>query len=185
MPKEALAELDRKMHATMEDLKLDLSGLRTGRAAPSLVDRVMVDYYGTQTPLSQLANITIPDARQLLITPYDKSVCGQIANTISKSELGVQATRDGDAVRVSIPSLNEERRREMVKLAGKKTEEHKVALRNIRRDTNDHLKRMEKDGDLTKDDLKREEEFVQKTTDKFIADADKLRASKETEIMEI
>lgn len=185
MHKEALAELDRKMHATMEDLKLDLSGLRTGRAAPSLVDRVMVDYYGTQTPLSQLANITIPDARQLLITPYDKSVCGQIANTISKSELGVQATRDGDAVRVSIPSLNEERRREMVKLAGKKTEEHKVALRNIRRDTNDHLKRMEKDGDLTKDDLKREEEFVQKTTDKFIADADKLRASKETEIMEI
>jgi ribosome recycling factor len=185
MPKEALAELDRKMKATLEDLKHDLSSLRTGRAAPSLLDRITVDYYGAQTPLSQLANITVPDARQLLITPFDKSVAGQIANTISKSDLGVQATRDGDAVRVSIPSLNEERRREMVKLAGKKTEEHKVALRNIRRDTNDHLKRMEKDGGMTKDDLKREEELVQKTTDKFIAEADKLRASKEAEIMEV
>jgi ribosome recycling factor len=185
MSKEVRAELDRKMHATLEDLKHDLSGLRTGRATPSLLDRINVDYYGTQTPLNQLANITVPDARQLLITPYDKSVAGQIANTISKSDLGVQATRDGDAVRVSIPSLNEERRKEMVKLAGKKTEEHKVALRNIRREANDQLKKIEKDGGLTKDDLKREEDAVQKATDKYIAEADKLRAAKEEEIMEV
>lgn len=185
MPKEVLAELDRKMKATLEDLKHDLASLRTGRAAPSLLDRITIDYYGTQTPLSQLANITVPDARQLLVTPWEKAVAGQIANAILKSDLGVQATKDGDAVRVSVPTLNEERRREMVKLASKKTEEHKVAMRNVRRDANDHLKRMEKDGDLTKDDLKREEETVQKTTDKFIVEADKLRAAKEAEIMEV
>jgi ribosome recycling factor len=185
MSKEIRAELDRKMQVTLEDLKHDLSSLRTGRAAPSLLDRINVDYYGTQTPLNQLANITVPDARQLLVTPYDKSVAGQIANTISKSDLGVQAVNDGGAVRVSIPSLNEERRKEMVKLAGKKTEEHKVALRNIRREANDQIKKLEKDGGLTKDDLKREEEAVQKTTDKYIAEAEKLRAAKEVEILEV
>jgi ribosome recycling factor len=185
MPKEVLAELERKMKATLEDLKVDLSSLRTGRAAPSLVDRITIDYYGTQTPLGQVANVTVPDARQLLITPWEKSLAGVIANVISKSDLGVQAIRDGDAVRVSVPALNEERRREMVKLAGKKTEEHKVALRNIRRDANDHLKRIEKDGGMTKDDLKRDEDSVQKTTDKYLAEAEKMRAAKEIEIMEV
>jgi ribosome recycling factor len=185
MPKEVLAELERKMKATLEDLKHDLASLRTGRAAPSLVDRITIVYYGTQTPLSQVANVTVPDARQLLITPWDKSIVGQIANVISKSDLGVQAVRDGDAVRVSVPTLNEERRKEMVKLAGKKTEEHKVALRNIRRDANDHLKKLEKDGGMTKDDLKREEDSVQKITDKYITEADKIRANKEEEIMEV
>ena len=185
MPKQVLAELDRKMNATLEDLKQDLSSLRTGRAAPSLVERITIDYYGAQTPLSQVANVTVPDARQLLITPWDKSVAGQIANVISKSDLGVQAVRDGDAVRVSVPALNEERRKEMVKLAGKKTEEHKVALRNIRRDANDQLKKLEKEGGMTKDDLQREEGSVQKITDKFIAEAEKIRAAKEQEIMEV
>jgi ribosome recycling factor len=185
MPKEVRAELDRKMNATLEDLKHDLGSLRTGRATPTLLDRISIDYYGTSTPIGQLANVTVPDARQLLITPWDKSIAGQIANTISKSDLGVQATKDGDSIRVSVPSLNEERRRDMVKLAGKKTEEHKVALRNIRREANDQLKKLEKDGGMTKDDLKREEDAVQKITDKFIAEADKIRAAKEEEIMEI
>lgn len=185
MPKEVLAEMERKMKATVEDLKHDLGSLRTGRATPTLLDRITIDYYGTQTPISQLANVTVPDARQLVITPWDKAIAGQIANTIMKSDLGVQATKDGDGVRVSVPTLNEERRKEMVKLAGKKTEDHKVALRNIRRDANDHLKRMEKDGGMTKDDLKREEETVQKTTDKYIAEAEKVRAAKEAEVMEV
>ena len=185
MPKEVRAELERKMKATLEDLKHDLSSLRTGRATPALLDRINIDYYGTSTPISQLANVTVPDARQLLITPWDKTVAGQIANQITKSDLGVQATKDGDAVRVSVPTLNEERRREMVKLAGKKTEEHKVALRNIRRDANDQLKKIEKDGGMTKDDLRREEEAVQKITDKYIADADKIRTDKEAEVMEV
>lgn len=185
MPKEVIAELDRKMKATIEDLKSDLSGLRTGRATPALLERITVDYYGAQTPLPQLAMISVADARQLVVKPHDKSVAGQIANTIAKSDLGVQAVREGDAIRVSVPSMNEERRKEMVKLAGRKTEEHKVALRNVRRDANEQIKKMEKEGGLTKDDIKREEDTVQKITDKFIAEADTVRAAKETEIMEV
>jgi ribosome recycling factor len=185
MPKEVHAELDRKMRATIEALKHDLSGLRTGRATPTLLERVNIDYYGTQTPLQQLALISVADARQLLVKPHDKSISGQIANTIEKSDLGVQAVREGDAIRVSIPTLNEERRKEMVKLAGKKTEEHKIALRNVRREANDQLKKMEKDGGMTKDDLKREEDAVQRATDKFIAEADELHSAKEAEIMQV
>ena len=185
MPKEVIAELERKMKATLEDLKHDLSGLRTGRATPALLERITVDYYGAPTPLPQLAMISVADARQLLVKPHDKSVAGQIANTIAKSDLGVQATRDGDSIRVSVPSMNEERRKEMVKLAGKKTEDHKIALRNVRRDANDQIKKMEKDGGLTKDDIKREEETVQKITDRFIADADAVRDAKEVEIMDV
>jgi ribosome recycling factor len=120
-----------------------------------------------------------------LVKPHDKSISGQIANTIEKSDLGVQAVREGDAIRVSIPTLNEERRKEMVKLAGKKTEEHKIALRNVRREANDQLKKMEKDGGMTKDDLKREEDAVQRATDKFIAEADELHSAKEAEIMQV
>ena len=185
MPKEVHAELERKMKATIDDLQRDLSGLRTGRATPALLERITVDYYGAQTPLQQLAMISVAEARQLLVKPHDKSVAGQIANTISKSDLGVQAVREGDAIRVSIPSMNEERRKEMVRMAAKKTEDHKIAMRNVRRDANDHLKRMEKDGGMTKDDLKREEDAVQKVTDKFIAEADKLRVAKEAEILEV
>jgi ribosome recycling factor len=185
MPNEVHAELDRKMRATIEALKHDLSGLRTGRATPALLERINVDYYGVQTPLLQLAMISVADARQLLVKPHDKTVAGQIANTIEKSDLGVQAVREGDHIRVSIPSLNEERRKEMVKLAGKKTEEHKVALRNVRREANDQLKKMEKDGGMTKDDLKREEDAVQRATDKFIEEADQLHEAKEAEIMQV
>ncbi|MBV9470644.1 MAG: ribosome recycling factor [Abitibacteriaceae bacterium] len=185
MPKQVIAEMERRMKASMNDLAHDLGTLRTGRAAPALLDKVMVEYYGSQTPLNQLATITAPDARQLLISPWDKSVAGAIANAILKSDLGVQATKDGDNVRVSVPTLNEERRKEMVKMAGKKTEAHKVAIRNVRRDANDHLKKMEKDGAITKDELQRHEAEVQKITDRFIAESDKVRAAKEAEIMEV
>jgi ribosome recycling factor len=185
MPDALLAEMERKMRAVLQDLERDLSSLRTGRATPALLDKISVDYFGTPTPLNQMATVSVPDARQLLVTPWDKSVTGAIANAISKSDLGLQATKDGDNVRVSVPTLNEERRREMVKTAGKKAEEHKVAIRNVRRETNDRFKKMEKDGDLTKDDLQRYEGDVQKITDKIIVEVDKARASREAEILEV
>lgn len=185
MPKQVLAEMERKMQAALADLSTDLGTLRTGRATPALLDKIQIEYYGTQTPLSQVATITTPDPRQLVITPWDKSLGGIIANIIAKSDLGLQATKDGDAVRVSVPALNEERRREMVKLAGKKAEAHKVAVRNVRRDANDHLKKMEKDGGMTKDELQRWEGDVQKATDRVIAEIDRIRAAKEAEVMEV
>ena len=185
MPDTLLAEMERKMKAVLQDLERDLSALRTGRATPALLDKISVDYFGTPTPLNQIATVSVPDARQLLVSPWDKSVAGAIANAISKSDLGLQATKDGDSVRVSVPTLNEERRREMVKTAGKKAEEHKVAIRNVRRETNDRFKKMEKDGELTKDDLQTYEADVQKITDRIIVDVDKARAAREAEILEV
>lgn len=188
MPLQVIADMERKMKTTLQDLGHDLATLRTGRASPALLDKIHVDYYGTSTPLQQLATISAPDPRQLLIQPYDKSdknLASNIVNSILKSDLGLQATRDGDNVRVSVPHLNEERRREMVKLAHKKTEAHKVAVRNVRRDANDHLKKMEKDGGMTKDDLTRHEAEVQKITDRMIAEVDRMCSAKEAEIMEV
>lgn len=185
MPSQVIAEMDRRMKAALHDLEKDLATLRTGRASPALLDKVIVEYYGAPTPLSQLATVSVPDPRQLLVTPWDKSVAGAIANAISKSDLGLQSMKDGDAVRVSVPTLNEERRKEMVKMAGKKAEDHKVAVRNIRRDTNDTLKKMEKEGELTKDDLKMYEADVQKATDKAVAEIERLRAAREVDILEV
>lgn len=185
MSKQILAEMERRMKTTLQDLENDLGTLRTGRANPGLLDRISVEYYGTPTPLKQVANITVPDPRQLVITPWDKSLTNVIASTISKSDLGMQAIKDGDNVRVAVPALNEERRKEMVKTAGKKTESHKVAIRNIRRDANDELKKAEKDGGISKDELSRYEGEVQKITDRIIADADKLRVAKEADILEV
>jgi ribosome recycling factor len=185
MSKESLTEMERKMQSTLDALRHDLSSLRTGRASPNLLDKIVVDYYGTATPLNQVAAISVPEPRQLLIAPWEKTLVDPIVGAISKSDLGVQPIKDGDKVRISLPALNEERRKEMVKIAGKKTEDHKVALRNVRRETNDHLKKLEKDGELSKDDLKRAEEEVQKVTDKFVAEADAIRADKEAEIMEV
>ena len=185
MPKNIIAEMDRRMKAALADLEKDLATLRTGRAGPALLDKVIVEYYGAPTPLSQLATISVPDARQLLVSPYDKSAAGAIANAIGKGDSGLQATKDGDAVRVSVPSLNEERRRDMVKLAHKKAEDHKVALRNVRRDANDSLKKLEKDGDLTKDELARWEGAVQKATDNAVSEVDRMRAAREADILEV
>jgi ribosome recycling factor len=185
MPKTVLADMERRMKGTLSDLQTHLGTLRTGRATPALLDKVLVEYYGTLTPLSQMAAVSAPDARQLLITPWDKSTANAIAAAITKGDLGLQATKDGDAVRVSVPALNEERRREMVKRASKMAEEHKVAIRNVRRDANDALKKMEKDGGITKDEVARHEGDVQKMTDRFIAEVDKARAAKEAEIMEV
>jgi ribosome recycling factor len=177
--------MERRTNAALEDLRKDLATLRTGRATPALLDKVMVEYYGNLTPLSQVGNISAPDARQLLISPWEKNLSGAIVAGIMKSGLGLQATTDGNNVRVSVPALNEERRREMVKTAAKKAEEHKVAVRNVRRDANDRFKKMEKEGELTKDDLKVYEADTQKIADRAIAEIEKIRAAKEIDILEV
>ena len=185
MPNTVMSEMERKMKAALAALQSDLGTLRTGRATPALLDKIFVEYYGAPTPLAQMANISSPDPRQLLIAPYDKTTAAAIVGAIAKSPLGFQATKDGDNVRVSVPSLNEERRKEMVKQAGKLAEGQKVSIRNVRRDANDTLKKMEKEGGMTKDELARYEADVQKITDRFIADVDKMRTAKEAEIMEV
>ncbi len=185
MPKQIIADMERKMKASLHDFGQDLATLRTGRASPALLDKIMVEYYGTPTPLNQVAAVTVPDSRQLVISPWEKSLAGAIANAISSSQLGLQGVKDGDIVRVQVPHLNEERRKEMVKMAGKKAEAHKVAVRNVRRDANDQLKRLEKDGLVSKDELARHEGDVQKITDRFIAEVDRTRAAKEAEILEV
>ena len=185
MPNKVISQMEKRMKKALEDLDSDFSTLRTGRATPALLDRILVDYYGSPTLLKGLATISTPDARQLLVSPFDKSACGNIANAIAKSDLGVGANVDGNNVRVSVPNLTEERRKEMVKLAGKQAEQHKIAVRNIRRDANDEFKKMEKEGDISKDEMKTYEGDVQKVTDKYIKDIDAARDAKESEIMEI
>ena len=185
MPKEVLSEMERKMKAAIADLHTELNTLRTGRATPALLDKVFVEYYGAMTPLSQMAAISTPDPRQLLIAPWDKSSVNAIVSAITKGNLGFQATKDGDNVRVAIPAMNEERRREMVKQAARVGEEHKVAIRNVRREANDTLKKMEKEGGMTKDELARYEGDVQKMTDRYIVEVDKARVAKEAEVMEV
>ena len=185
MPQTVISGAEARMKHTIEDLHSDLSTLRTGRATPALLDKVMVDYYGSPTPLKTMGQVSVPDARQLLVTPYDASVVGTIANAISKTDLGVTAVADGKSVRVSVPTLTTERRKEMVKLAGKKAEAHKIAVRNIRQDANKDLEKMEKDGEISKDDLARYKTDVQKITDRMIAEVDKIGKAKEGEIMEV
>ena len=185
MPLQVISDMEKRMTKALEDLDADFGTLRTGRATPALLDKVMIEYYGSFTPLKGLATISVPDARSLLVTPFDKSSTGTIANAIAKSDLGVGAVTDGNAVRVSVPTLTTERRKEMVKMAGKKAEAHKIAVRNIRRDANDALKKMEKDGDISKDELARHEADVQKITDRFIADVEKSRVAKEADIMAV
>ncbi len=185
MPQSVISGAQARMQRAIEDLHSDLSTLRTGRATPALLDKVMVDYYGTPTPLKTMGQISVPDARLLLITPYDASVAGAIANAISKTDLGVTAVADGKSVRVSVPMLTTERRKDMVKQASKKAEAHKIAVRNIRQDANKDLEKMEKDGEISKDDLARFKGDVQKITDKMVADVEKIGKTKEAEIMEV
>lgn len=185
MPQSVISGAEARMQRAIEDLHSDLSTLRTGRATPALLDKVMVDYYGSPTPLKTMGQVSVPDARQLLVTPYDAGVVGTIANAISKTDLGVTAVADGKTVRVSVPTLTTERRKEMVKMAGKKAEAHKIAVRNIRQDANKDLEKMEKDGEISKDDLARFKGDVQKITDRMIAEVDKIGKAKEGEIMEI
>lgn len=174
-----------RMEKALKALKRELSTIRAGRANPALLDKIQVEYYGAPTPLNQLASITVPEARLLIIQPYDKSAIGDIERAILKSELGITPANDGEVIRIAIPALTEERRTELVKIVKKMAEEAKVAVRNIRRDANDQLKKSEKDGDTTEDELRRATDVVQKTTDKYIKNIDQTTADKEKEIMEV
>ena len=185
MLKDVFNEVEDKMKKTLEVLRKDYSSMRAGRANPAILEIIKVDYYGALTPLNQLANISAPEPRLLTVQPWDKSLLSAIEKAILKSDLGLNPTNDGNILRIAIPQLTEERRQELVKAAKKKAEESKVGIRNIRRDANDRIKKMEKDKDLTEDEAKKQQEETQKTTDKYIKEADNILAIKEKEIMEV
>jgi len=185
MIKDIEKNMQDKMDKTLSVLKHELSTLKAGRANPSLLDRISVEYYGTQTPLNQLANIAAPEPRVLTISPWDTKSIQAIEKAILKSDLGINPSNDGKMIRLVVPQLTEERRKELVKIVKKLGEDAKVAIRNIRRDANEHLKKLKKDGEITEDELKKSEENTQKTTDKFIKEAEKAVELKEKEIMEV
>ncbi|WP_054956105.1 ribosome recycling factor [Paenibacillus dakarensis] len=184
MPQTVKKHAEERMEKAIVSLKRDLATLRAGRASSSLLDRIQVEYYGAPTPINQLANITTPDSRTLMIQPWDKSSLGDIEKAIMKSDLGLTPANDGNQIRLSIPALTEERRTDLVKMTKKFGEEAKVAIRNIRRDANDDIKKMEKT-DISEDESRRHQDDIQKATDKFIAEVDKVLVAKEKEIMEV
>ncbi len=173
------------MSRTIEALKKDFSSIRTGRASLALLDGLMVNYYDSLTPLQQLASLSIPESRQIAIQPWDQKVIPEMEKAILKSDLGLTPTNDGKIIRINIPSLTEERRKHLVKMVKKKAEEAKVAIRNIRRDTNEELKKLEKDKHISEDVVKKSQEEIQKLTDSYIAKVDEVLANKEKEIMEV
>jgi ribosome recycling factor len=185
MISEIKKQAQEKMDKAIQVLKKDLLTLRAGRANPALLDKVLVEYYGSEMPINQLANISTPDPRTLTIQPWDKSALGAIEKAILKSELGLTPSNDGNVIRISIPPLTEERRTELVKVARKRGEDAKVAIRNVRRDANDEIKKMEKAGEISEDDARRAQVEIQKLTDKTIKDVDQVVSAKEKEIMEI
>lgn len=176
---------EERMNKSVHSLEAEYKGLRTGRATPNLFDNVKVDYYGTPTPLNQTANISIPEARLIVIQPWDKGTLAATEKAIQAADLGFNPTNDGKIIRINIPPLTEERRKELAKMAKNSAEHSKVAVRNIRRDANDELKKAQKSSDITEDDLKSGEDVIQKITDKFIAQIDALMKAKESEIMEV
>lgn len=161
------------------------STIRTGRANPSLLDRIVVNYYNTPTPLNQLASISAPEPRMLLIQPWDKTVIKEIEKAIMASDLGLTPNSDGNVIRIGIPQLTEERRKQLVKVVKKESEDHRIAIRNIRRDMNEEIKTLEKNSEITEDESRRYLDEVQKLTDKYIAEIDRLAEAKEKEILEI
>lgn len=174
-----------RMDKALTSLDREFAKLRTGRASAALFDGIKVEYYGTMTPLGQLATVAVPDSRTITIQPWDRGAFGAVEKAILKSDLGLNPVNDGKILRITIPPLTEERRKELVKIAKKYTEEGKVAIRNIRRDANDALKKLEKEKQITEDEFKRAQEETQKLTDAAVAKADTLFGAKEKEIMEI
>lgn len=175
----------KRMNGALSALDKDFSKLRTGRASTSLVDSLEIEYYGTPTPLNQIASISVPDSRTITIQPWDKGAFSDVERGIQKSDLGLNPINDGKIIRISIPPLTEERRMELVKVAKKYTEDAKVSIRNVRRDLNDSLKKLEKDKDISEDDLRKGQDDVQKLTDDFVKQCDDVFAAKEKEILEI
>jgi len=182
---EVLSESEDRMKKTIEVLRKDLASVRAGRANPAMLDKISVDYYGTPTPVNQLANVSVPESRMLVIQPWDKSSIKEIEKAIQKSDLGLTPSNDGVVIRLNIPQLTAERRTEIVKTVKKKTEDAKIAVRNIRRELIDDIKQIEKDKIASEDESKKGQEKAQKLTDKYIKDMDELLEKKEKEIMEV
>jgi len=185
MPQKVIKDAEDRMSKAITALKKNLSTLRAGRANPALLEKVTVDYYGSPTPVNQMANVSVPEPRLIIIQPWDKSQLGPIEKAILKSDLGLTPTNDGNVIRLMIPALTEERRAELVKLVKKEGEEAKIAIRNIRRDANDAFKKLQKDGMISEDDLKRNQDIMQKSTDNFTTQVDKIVQEKDKEIMEV
>nr|WP_306419079.1 ribosome recycling factor [Caldibacillus debilis] len=185
MGKQVIATAKEKMSKAVQVFTKELATIRAGRANSALLDKVTVDYYGVPTPINQLASISVPEPRLLVVQPYDKSVVSDMEKAILKSDLGVTPTSDGSVIRIVIPPLTEERRRELVKIVKKESEEAKVAIRNIRRDANDELKKLEKQGEITEDELHGFIDEIQELTDEYIKKIDNLTKEKEKEIIEV
>lgn len=177
--------LEQKMAKTIEVLKSELNTVRAGRANAALLDRIMVEYYGTPTPLKNLANVAVPDARTLLITPFDPKSVSDVEKAINIANLGINPSNDGKSIRLVIPQVTEDRRKELTKDIHKIGEDAKVAVRNSRREANEHVKKAEKAGELTEDDEKKELDSIQKLTDKCMKDIDGIVVNKEKELMEL
>ena len=173
------------MQKSIEALKREFATLRAGRATPALLDKVTVDYYGSPTPVNQIAKVAVPEPRMIIIQPYEKSILHDIEVAIMKSDLGLSPNSDGTAIRLAVPALTQERRQEIVKTVNKKAEEAKVAIRNVRRDGNDAIKKLEKAKEITEDDSKRGQESMQKLVDKYIKLVDTTKEAKEKEVMEV
>src|SRR5438034_8117573 len=180
-----LKSAEHKMTRAVEILSTDLQSVRTGRASPTLLDRIQVDYYGSPTPINGVANISVPDPHMVLVQPWDRSMLGPIEKAIQKSDLGINPTNDGQVIRLVLPQLTQDRRKELVKLVHQRSEEARIAVRNCRRDALDHLRKAEKDGGISQEDEKRSQERLQKLTDGFIKRVEEVSRHKETEVMEV
>ena len=182
---EILRDAEDRMHKTIDALRRELSGIRTGRASPGLIERLEIEYYGTPTPLNQLAGISAPEARLLVVQPWDRGSMGMIEKAIRSSELGLNPTNDGQVIRIAIPALTEERRKSLVRVVRQKVEDDRVALRNIRRDALTDIKELLKEKMIGEDDERRAEHQMQELTNRYIAEADKIGKHKEDEILEV
>ena len=185
MSNQVLTQAKERMEKSISAFSRELASIRAGRANASLLDRITVDYYGATTPINQIAGISIPEARLLVLSPYDKSVLGDIEKAIMKSDIGITPTNDGSVIRLMIPALTEERRKELVKQVKAEAENAKIAVRNVRRDANDDAKKLEKNGEITEDALRGLNDDIQKVTDEYIAKIDKIAKEKEEEVLSV
>jgi ribosome recycling factor len=185
MANQVIEKAKERMIKAIQAYTRELASIRAGRASASLLDRITVDYYGAPTPINQLAGISVPEARLLVIQPYDKTILGEIEKALLKSDLGINPTNDGSIIRLAIPQLTEERRKELAKQVRKESEDAKIAVRNIRRDANDELKKLEKSGEITEDGLRGFSDDIQKLTDDQISKIDQITKDKEKELLEV
>jgi ribosome recycling factor len=180
-----LKDADHKMHRTVEVTREEFTTVRTGRASPAILNRLNVDYYGSPTPINQLASFSVPEPRLLVIQPYDKNSMSAMEKAIMQSDLGLTPSNDGNVIRLAFPQLTEERRKELIKVVHQRAEEGRVSVRNVRRHAKEELERLKKDGEISEDDLARAEKELQRTTDRFVGEIDEMLRHKEQELMEV